>query len=84
MEPIEVALVASVVTNILLFGILSYLLFSKRIRPVMRKVEDLPIYKRTNMQEVMVDPSAPTSRASRPKGKARVTTAHFSQRRSNW
>ena len=43
-----------------------------------------PEFKRANLSETTVDPEAHPTRASRPKGRARVTTAHMSQPRGDW
>lgn len=38
----------------------------------------------TDLTQTRIDPEAHPTRARRPKGHARVTDAHFSQRRRGW
>lgn len=49
-----------------------------------RSSAQLPEYRRTDLSQTIVDPEAHPIRARRPKGRARVTVAHFSQPRSHW
>lgn len=82
--PIAVISTMSLVAGLGLaaFIVLVWLLATSRIGT--HRVYDPPRYRRTDLTQTQIDPDAPTARARRPKGRARVSTAHFSQRRSNW
>lgn len=64
---------------------ISAALYSRRIDKLKDIIVSIQQSKRpTDLTQTRIDPEAHPTRARRPKGHARVTDAHFSQRRRGW